>query len=582
MQRSGSGQGSSINPEEGKNVVNVSGESLSGKDPCPGERPDERFNSLWERTNEELVREVAERREAEAAMRVIFNRAYDALIIHDVNGRVLDVNERMLEMFRITPDQVRHLTVVDDLSGPENQFDTLNARWEQALSGEDVIFNWTSRRPGDGTEFDAEVALCRIDIGGNTSILATVRDISEQLQAQMQQQEYQEFLNTVFLGIGAAIFVFDPMQGVVVDCNPVGEELLSLSTDQILDPDSQGRYIFTSDSGKDLLCPDVHEQGTYEEGILAMPGGRSLPVSRRLFEVHLGGRSHLVQVVFDITERKILERKLNIAQKLESIGQLASGIAHEINTPIQYVGDSVRFVKEAFEDTNSLLELYDTVLESSGDWAGKKAQLEKIEEFKDELDMAFVLEETPKACNRALEGVERVATIVLAMKNFSHPGEEKPRSVDINKAIMNTVIVSRNEWKYVADLETNLDEELPLVFGYPGGINQVLLNVIVNAAHAIMEKVQGDEKGQITVSTMYEHPFVEVRIKDSGCGIPKENIMKIYDPFFTTKEVGKGTGQGLAIVHDIVVDKHGGIIDIESEVGEGTTFILRFPIDPVE
>ncbi|WP_320171282.1 PAS domain S-box protein [Maridesulfovibrio sp.] len=545
------------------------------------ERVEERTNALRERTND-LIREVTERREAEDAMRIIFNRAYDAFIIHDVQGNIIEVNERVLELYKVSLDQIFGLSVRDDLSSPDNQLEVLDEYWGRALGGEDVIFDWTARRPSDGSVFDAEVALCRIEQGGKTAILSTVRDVSELRKIQVQQQEHQEFLNTIFMGIGAAIFVFEPSEGVMVDCNSVGEELLSLTTEQILDPNSQHSFVFKSDSEKDLLCPDVHEQGSYEEGMLIMPDGMSIPVSRRLFEVHIGGRSHLVQVVFDISERKVLERKLNIAQKLESIGQLASGIAHEINTPIQYVGDSIRFVKEAFEDIESLQEQYDRLVADSGDWPGKAARLQEIEEFKDDLDMEFVMEEIPKACKRALEGVERVATIVLAMKNFSHPGEEKPKAVDINKAVMNTVTVSRNEWKYVAELETSLSPDLPLVHGFPGGINQVLLNVIVNAAHAIMEKVQGDEKGTITVSTSYIYPDVEIRITDTGCGIPRDIIMKIYDPFFTTKEVGKGTGQGLAIVHDIVVEKHGGTVDIESEVGKGTTFIIRLPVEAAE
>lgn len=540
-------------------------------------RVEERTKALQDRT-QTLSQEVVEHREAEVAIRVIFNKAHDAIILHDAQGGILEVNERMLEMYKIERSEVDGLSIVDDLSGPDNPFEILSEAWEKVFAGEEKIFNWVAQRPGDGSLFDVEVALNRIELGGKTVILAALHDISERLKTQNQQEEHQEFLNTIFEGIGASIFVFDPSDGVMVECNSVGEGLLSLPAEDILRTSCQSTFPFISDSEKDLLCPDIHEQGSYEEGILSMPDGTSLPVSRRLFEVHIGGKSHLVQVVFDITERKNLERKLNIAQKLESIGQLASGIAHEINTPIQYVGDSVRFVKDAFEDTCVLLGFYSKALEKSGQWEGKEQHVVKIDDLKEELDMEFMLEETPKACDRALEGVERVATIVLAMKNFSHHGEEKARAVDINKAITNTVTVSRNEWKYAAQLETYLEPDLPLVYGFSGGINQVLLNVIVNAAHAIADNKQDVENGIITVSTSYIPPFVEVQVKDTGCGISKENILKIYDPFFTTKEVGKGTGQGLAIVHDIVVEKHGGTIDIESEVGKGTTVIIRLPV----
>jgi signal transduction histidine kinase len=289
--------------------------------------------------------------------------------------------------------------------------------------------------------------------------------------------------------------------------------------------------------------------------------------------------THLVEVVFDITDRKNLERKLSIAQKLESIGLLASGIAHEINTPIQYIGDSIRFVKDTIEDAIELIELYEKSIQTAS--SINSEVLEEIEEQKEDMDLDFVRTESIKACDRALEGVDRVATIVLAMKNFSHSGDEKIKAVDLNKALQNTIEVSRNEWKYAAELQTSLDPDLPPIHCLPGAINQVLLNVIVNAGHAIAEKNLEGEKGTISVTTKLEPPFATIEISDSGCGISKENMHKIFDPFFTTKEVGKGTGQGLAIVHDIVVEKHGGNIDIESEEGKGTSFIISLPLDSV-
>ena len=166
------------------------------------------------------------------------------------------------------------------------------------------------------------------------------------------------------------------------------------------------------------------------------------------------------------------------------------------------------------------------------------------------------------------------------MKKFAHPGEEAAAAVDINEAIENTITVARNEWKYVAEMETFLAPDLPLVFCYPGSINQVLLNLIVNAAHALANPAGPEDKGVITISTSYDQGSVEIRVSDTGCGISATNLSKIYDPFFTTKEVGKGTGQGLAIVHDIVVHKHGGSIEVESEIGKGSTFKVVLPVRP--
>ncbi|NDV22719.1 ATP-binding protein [Desulfovibrio sp. JC022] len=540
-------------------------------------RVHKRTEALKEQT-EALTREVLERQEAEAAMRLIFNNTHDSIFIHDIEGNVLDVNDTMLEVYKVNMKEALQLTIKNDYSAPDMDMGLLDARWQQAVEGNEVVFEWTARRPGDGVLFEVEVALNRIELGGRQVILANVHDISEQKKVLVQQAEHQEFLGTIFEGIGAAVFVFDPTKGMMVDCNSVGEKLLGMSRSAILNAACQTEFNFTSDTKKDLLCPNWHEQGTYEEGILSLQDSTPLPVSRHLFEIHIGGMTHLVQVVFNIADRKHLERKLSIAQKLESIGLLASGIAHEINTPIQYVGDSIRFIKEAHTDLNELIELYEKfILEDS---PGSRANiLDEIEEHKEDIDLEFISSESIKACNRALEGVERVATIVLAMKNFSHSGEEETKAVDINKAVRNTIEVSRNEWKYAAKLKTSLEPDLPSVKCLPGAINQVLLNVIVNAAHAIAENIQNDEKGTISVITKFEPPFATIIIKDTGCGISKENMHKIFDPFFTTKEVGKGTGQGLAIVHDIIVEKHCGTIDIESEEGEGTTFIIKLPIE---
>jgi signal transduction histidine kinase len=198
-----------------------------------------------------------------------------------------------------------------------------------------------------------------------------------------------------------------------------------------------------------------------------------------------------------------------------------------------------------------------------------------------EADLTYLIEEIPKAIQQTLEGVERVSKIVQAMKEFSHPGTKEKTSVNINKAIENTIMVAKNEWKYVAEVVTNFDHSLPLVACLPGELNQVFLNMIINAVHAIADVVgDGSQgKGTITVSTSRNGPWAEIRITDTGPGIPKKIQSKIFDPFFTTKEVGKGTGYGLAISRSVVVDKHSGKIGFETETGKGTTFIIQLPID---
>ncbi|MBV9849173.1 MAG: PAS domain S-box protein [Armatimonadetes bacterium] len=311
---------------------------------------------------------------------------------------------------------------------------------------------------------------------------------------------------------------------------------------------------------------------------------RFLGITLNPISGHGDGPMGFLLLAADITERRLLESQLAQAQKLESIGQLAAGIAHELNTPIQYVGDNARFLQESFADLEGVLRTYAALAEAARSGPVPAALLEDVEAAAERADLEYLLGEIPTAIAQSLEGVERVAGIVRAMKEFSHPGTAHKTAVDLNRAIESTLTVARNEWKYVADLVTDLDPALPPVPCLPGELNQVFLNIIVNAAHAIGDVV-GDGaggKGTITVTTRAVPPAAptraEVRIADTGCGIPPEIRGRIFDPFFTTKGVGRGTGQGLAIAHGIVVEKHGGAIACESEVGRGTTFVIRLPL----
>jgi signal transduction histidine kinase len=227
-----------------------------------------------------------------------------------------------------------------------------------------------------------------------------------------------------------------------------------------------------------------------------------------------------------------------------------------------------------------ILELYRQGTKEATGGSIRPELLREIEQARETLDIDFLLQEIPSALDQSLEGIERVSKIVRAMKDFSHPHSAEKTAIDINHAIESTITVARNEWKYVAQIETELDRTLPAVKCLPGEINQVILNLIVNAAHAINDVVGGtEEKGTIRVTTARACEWVEIRISDSGTGIPKEVQPRLFEPFFTTKEVGKGTGQGLPIARSVVVDKHGGTISFESEIGKGTTFIVRLPLD---
>lgn len=293
------------------------------------------------------------------------------------------------------------------------------------------------------------------------------------------------------------------------------------------------------------------------------------------------GRWRATGVCMDITERKALETQLSHAQKLESIGHLAAGVAHEINTPIQYIGDNIRFLKEAFAGLVKLVGIYQGLLQTE-ECENAGSLREKCLAAAQDADLEYLVNEIPCSIAQSLEGVGRVGAIVRAMKEFSHPGFSEKAPADLNHAIESTLTVARNEWKYVANVVTDFDPELPAVRCLPGDLNQVFLNLIVNSAQAIREKI-GDNpevKGTINIQTRQAGEWVEIRFQDSGAGIPETIHAKVFDPFFTTKEVGRGTGQGLSISRMVVVDKHQGTISFESEPNAGTTFIIRLPIVP--
>ncbi len=286
-----------------------------------------------------------------------------------------------------------------------------------------------------------------------------------------------------------------------------------------------------------------------------------------------------VAVIRDTTERKRLEVELRHAQKLESVGRLSSGIAHEINTPIQFVSDEAHFVRGALKALLPLCEQYRALIvkcERGGVTAEDIAAIHRAEEH---AKLGFVLDNIPPALDAILEGTKRVAALVQSMKEFANPDAGEREFADINHALRTSATICANETKYVADVEMNLGV-LPPVCCYVSELNQVFVNLLVNAAQAIGSRIEGTkQRGKITIATRHVGADVIVSIRDTGTGIPEAIRSKIFEPFFTTKEVGQGTGQGLALARLIVVDKHQGSLTYETEVGSGTTFDVRIPVN---
>ncbi|MBU1567423.1 MAG: PAS domain-containing protein [Proteobacteria bacterium] len=281
----------------------------------------------------------------------------------------------------------------------------------------------------------------------------------------------------------------------------------------------------------------------------------------------------------NLTEQRLKEANRIHSMKLESIGELSAGIAHEINTPIQFIGSNVSFLQDSFQDLLKLVAAYgklSAALADSGQFAELLAEIKDLEQ---DADVEYLQDEAPKAFEQTQSGVDRVTKLILGLKGFAHSGDgESKNSCDINEIINNSLVVCHNAYKYVAEMVTDFGE-LPSLNAYPGDIGQVIINLVVNAAHAIADKKgESSEMGTIRISTSCQDKVITIAVSDTGGGIPEGVRQRVFDPFFTTKTVGRGSGQGLAISRTIIHDKHQGELFFESTIGRGTTFFIKLPL----
>ncbi len=393
-------------------------------------------------------------------------------------------------------------------------------------------------------------------------------------EAQAAREQVQAFLDCA----PVAIFAVDPT-GMVRYCNRgLGahdrSEVTGSSWLRFVPPEQQAAL--------ESAFRDVLDTGMPRTCSLTVP---SVSGGWLSYACYIGPRYHEGEVAGaviaaqDLTEEQRVQARLVASQRLVTVGSLAAGLAHEINTPIQFVGDSLHFLRDASTDVFRLVEVLQALHRAVHDDPGALAGLAAAAAVAMEAaDLDYLHENMPKAFERSLDGLDRVTTIVRSMKEFSHPGQEQMKAVDLNRAIQSTLVVGRNEYKYIADVETDFGD-IPQVTCHINEINQVILNIVVNAAHAIADVVKGaDMKGKITVRTRREGDDVVISITDTGSGIPESARGRVFDPFFTTKEVGRGTGQGLAIAWSLVKENHDGELSFITALGEGTTFFIRLPI----
>ncbi|MFA6596800.1 MAG: PAS domain S-box protein [Ignavibacteriaceae bacterium] len=418
--------------------------------------------------------------------------------------------------------------------------------------------------------------------------LATIADIIinavERKRAEEALQSEKEELSVTLRSITDGVITTD-LEDKINLVNNAAEEIVGVEQKWLL-----GKSIFSvlefhkeEPVPKESTYADHNQENQINDYlILLSQSGKKLTISinSNVLRDRKGKVRGFVYIIRDMTERLKIEKQLSLSQKMESIGRLAAGIAHEINTPMQYISDNTNFLKDAFESFKTLLTSINESVKDSAAFQDFVQIIKAIRKIQEDFDIPYFISEIPSAIEQTQVGIERVSKIISAMKDFAHPEQKEKTYSDLNHGIQVTVAISKNEWKYVADLEMNLDPTLPAISCIPDEINQVILNLIINSVHAIQlsEEKDAGTKGKIVIETKHDDKNVEFRISDTGTGIKPEFLGKIFDPFFTTKEVGKGTGQGLSIAHDIIVNNHKGSITVESYYGKGATFIIQLPI----
>lgn len=541
-----------------------------------------------------VFRDITQRKSAELALRqsqhllrAVLDNIPDPAWLKDAQGRYLVGNKPLAKIYQRRLDEIVGKTVSEVFpAGAANltKGDAQAAESGKAVRAEVCIPD----ADGRNRWFDTIETPILNERGELVSTVGIARDITERKLNEEQLRTREEAFRALSDNVPDAVARVDRNLHFVFGNR-------ALANDIRLEPAD-----FLGKTGEELNLPNNRE---WREKILQVfetgqshsfefqiggPKGISYRESRLVPERSSTGEVEFVLAVTrDVSEQKraevdrqLMDLQLRQAQKMEAVGQLAAGIAHEINTPTQYVGDNTRFLKDAFQNITAALRGYTELIAAAKQNAIAPEMIAQAEQLLISCDLEYHFEQIPAAINETLEGVERVTKIVRAMKDFSHPGGREKGAADLNKAIDSTVTVARNEWKYVSDMVLELDPDLPLVPCFIGEFNQAILNLVVNAAHAIGDVVHAQKggKGKITVRTRRDGDYVEVSVSDTGTGIPETHRQRIFEPFFTTKDVGKGTGQGLTLVYGSVVKKHGGTVTFETKIGKGTTFFIRLPI----
>lgn len=547
-----------------------------------------------EEINRDLQFEIQERKEVEKTLRESENKyrsltqtAKDAIISVDNQGRIISWNDGAEVIFGYTADEIIGESLLR-ITPPEldipQRIQAESSKLKDNLPWLKQKHEFSARRK-NGEIFPTEITFSSWTTCEGIFFTAIVRDVTERkLSEAALKKAYQE--NKFLLSSISSILIGVNSSGKVTYWNDIAADTLKIPAPQALgqtffdlaiewdwEPIRQAiaecRYSLQKVSANDV------------KGIKGKIFGISITPLTESEPASLG----FLLLGSDITTRKTMERQLAQASKLESIGQLAAGIAHEINTPTQYVSSNLRFMRERISSLWNVIQLYRSLVEAVQTGGPTYELAARAEQAAAQARLDYILNEFPPTLDQSLDGMNRISHIVSAMRTFSRPDNDTKIFSDVNHILDDTVTVARTHWKTIATLSTDYDPNLPKLACYPAELSQVFLNIIINASDSITDALKDEARftalngmGQISVSTCALSDRIEVRIGDTGTGIPSEIQDRIFDPFFTTKEVGQGTGQGLAIAYNIVVNKHAGSITFETEPGVGTTFIIALPL----
>ncbi|WP_252853747.1 PAS domain S-box protein [Aeoliella straminimaris] len=514
---------------------------------------------------------------------MVAQRTTNGVVIADADRKIVWANEGFTRLTGYQIEEVLGLNPGHFLQCPETD-PNAQARLRNAVRGLTSYHGEILNRTKSGKKYwvDLEIQPLLKESGDLYGYIGIQSDITDRVEAERRARSLADILEEAPIGI----YLVDAHTSQLVEVNSGACNQLGYTRDELI---GNSVELFNSEFCEQRVRQLVEplDSGAVDKVVFdtthRRKDGTEYQAHVNLHRSRFAGHDVNVAFVTDLTDRLQLEQQLAQAQKLESMGQLAAGVAHEINTPMQCVVTNVEYLSEVCVNLFKVADAHrDSLHSSAKNWEDRKDELDRLET---ENDYEMLRQNTLDAIVESAEAATRVVEVVRAMKAMSHPGSSEKTWIDLNELVRSAVMVSKNRWKYYASVEMALDDSLPCVPLHSSQINQVLLNLLVNSADAILEqtgKEKTDELGRIELATWWESEGVMFRIRDTGCGMSEEVKRRAFDPFFTTKEIGRGTGQGLAISYDVVVQKHGGTVQIDSEVGQGTTITIWLPGQSLE